>query len=112
MATELVTIALTLNAQTGTAYTLQASDNNKVVTLTNAAAITLTLPNSLSAGFNCIIVQGGAGQVTVTAAAGATRNNRQGHTKLAGQHASGSVLVTANSNGTSAVYNFSGDTAA
>ena len=79
------------NNQTGTTYTLVAADNGKVVTLSNASAITLTVPTSLPAGFNCSIVQLGAGQVTV-AASGTTVNNRQSFTKLAGQFASATIL--------------------
>jgi hypothetical protein len=37
-------VPASVNAQTGTTYTLQASDNGKVVTFDNAAAITLTVP--------------------------------------------------------------------
>lgn len=73
------------NPQTGTTYTLQASDNGKIVTLSNAAAITLTVPTGLGAGFNCLVVQLGAGQVTFSPS-GTTVNNRQGHTKIAGQY--------------------------
>jgi hypothetical protein len=54
-------ISANLNDQTGTTYTLQSSDNGKVVTLSNDFAITLTVPTGLSAGFNCMIVQKGAG---------------------------------------------------
>ena len=36
-----------INTQTGTAYTLAASDAGKLVTLTNAAAITLTVPGNV-----------------------------------------------------------------
>lgn len=101
-----------LNTQTGTTYTLVAGDNGKVVELGNAAAITLTLPNSLAVGFNCLIRQTGAGQVTVTPAAGANRRNRQSHTKLAGQWAEASLSIRTNAGGTTAEYVFSGDTAA
>src|SRR5215207_6946210 len=51
----------TTNAQTGTTYTLAASDAGKRVKLTNAAAITLTLPNSLPADSAGMVEQGGAG---------------------------------------------------
>lgn len=101
-----------INAQTGTTYTLQASDAGKVVELTNAAAITLTLPNSLPAGFCCSIAQGGAGQVTFSAASGATLRNRQAHTKLAGQWSMASLVVRGNSGGSAAEYVLAGDTAA
>ena len=101
-----------LNTQTGTTYALQASDNGKVVELGNAAAITLTLPNSLPVGFNCLIRQTGAGQVAVTPASGATRRNRQSHTKLAGQWSEAALSIRINSGGAAAEYVFSGDTAA
>lgn len=101
-----------LNLQTGTTYTLQASDSGKIVSLSNAAAVTLTLPNSLAAGFCCTIVQAGAGQVTVSAASGATLRNRQSHTKLAGQWAGGTLHVRANSGGAAAEYVLIGDTSA
>lgn len=75
-----------VNAQTGTTYTLQASDNGKVVTCSNASAITVTVPSGLGAGFNCMVIQKGAGQVTFSPSS-TTVNNRQAHTKTAGQHA-------------------------
>ena len=77
--------AATLNAQTGTSYTLTAADNGKVITLSNSSAITLTVP-SLFPGFNCLIIQLGAGQVTL-ATQSTTISNRNSHTKTAGQHA-------------------------
>ena len=40
-------INLSLNAQTGTTYTLVAADSGKLVTLANASAITLTVPPSV-----------------------------------------------------------------
>lgn len=97
------------NPQTGTTYTLQASDNGKIIELSNASAITLTLPNSLAADFNCLIVQTGAGQVTLSAAGGATLRNRSSFTKTAGQWAMLSMYVTTNAGGSSAVYILGGD---
>lgn len=101
-----------INAQTGTTYTLQASDAGKIVELTNASAIALTVPNSLPVGFCCTLVQGGAGQVTVSAGSGATQRHRQSHTKLAGQWALAAIAVRANSGGSAAEYVLAGDTAA
>lgn len=90
MSWSLVTTAMlaatTVNVQTGTTYTLQASDNNGIVTLNNASPIILTIPTSLGSGFNCLIVQLGVGQVTPTAS-GTTLHNRQSFTKTAGQYA-------------------------
>jgi hypothetical protein len=99
------------NDQTGTSYTLVASDTCKVVTLSNAAAIALTLPNSLPVGFNCTVYQKGAGQVTFTAASQATIRNRLGDSKTAGQYALCGLTVTDNSDGSHAVYALGGDTA-
>jgi hypothetical protein len=93
-----------VNAQTGTTYTLVAGDNGKIITLNNASAITLTVPSTLPTGFNCTIIQLGAGQVTVTAS-GVTIQNRQSHTKLAGQYAM-ATLVEYSAN----VLAFQGDT--
>lgn len=84
----------TINNQTGTAYTLLASDAGKVVVLNNASAITVTVPSGLGAGFNCSFVQKGAGQVTFSASS-TTINNRQSHTKINGQYGVASLLAYA-----------------
>lgn len=73
-----------MNDQTAS-YTLTNSDNGKVITLNSASAVTVTVP-SLSVGFNCMIVQKGAGQVTLSAS-GVTILNRYNFTKTAGQYA-------------------------
>ena len=54
-----------INAQTGTTYTLDAADAGKLVTLANAAAITLTVPGSVfTAGQRVDVLVLGAGMVT------------------------------------------------
>ncbi len=67
-----------LNAQTGTTYTVVAADRRKLVTLTNAAAITVTMPTptslGLAAGASIDFAVLGAGMATFTAGAGATVN--------------------------------------
>jgi len=65
---------LTLNAQTGTTYSLVIGDATyKLVTASNAAAITVTVPPSLFAIGDTINVQQiGAGQVTFAAGSGVT----------------------------------------
>jgi hypothetical protein len=100
-----------LNAQTGTTYTLVAADTGKVVESTNAAAITLTLPATAAVGFCCTVVQGGAGQVTLTPASGATLRNRQSHTRTAGQWAGVTLYVRTNAGGSAAEYVMLGDSA-
>lgn len=95
----------TINDQTGTAYTILASDAGKVITCNNGSAVTVTVPASLGAGFTCSVVQKGAGQVTFVASS-TTINNRQSHTKIAGQHGVATLISTA-----SDVFVLAGDTA-
>lgn len=80
----------TFNAQTGTTYTLVATDAAKLVTLTNAAAITLTVPPNSSVAFpigsQVLLYQGGAGQVTITAGAGVTIRSQGSKLKITGQY--------------------------
>jgi hypothetical protein len=93
-----------INPQTGTTYTLASTDNGKVVTCSNASAITVTVPSSLPVGFACTIIQLGAGQVTLSAS-GVTLNGKNG-LKTSGQHARiGIIEYTTN------VFNVAGDTA-
>ena len=65
---------LTVNAQTGTTYTLVLADAaNKLVQLNNASGITLTLPPSVfSVGQQINVYQRGAGQVTFAQGSGVT----------------------------------------
>lgn len=99
------------NDQSGTSYTLQASDAGKPITLTNGSSITLNLPSSLPKGFSCEIIQGSTGQVTFSPQSGATLQNRQSHNRIAGQYGAARLFVVSNIGGTSAVYNLAGDTA-
>ena len=64
---------LSFNAQTGTTYTLVIGDLGKMVTLSNASGITLTVPPSVFSTGNQINIQAiGAGQVTLAQGAGVT----------------------------------------
>ena len=87
------------NTQTGTSYTLVLTDVAKVVTLDNAAAITLSVPanapTAFPVGSQIIIAQLGAGQVTVSPAGGVTVNCYQGATKLSGQYAAATLINVA-----------------
>lgn len=80
----------TFNAQSGTSYTLALTDSAKLVTLTNAAAITLTVPPNASVAFpigsQVLLYQGGAGQVTITAGAGVTIRSQGTKLKIFGQY--------------------------
>ena len=65
---------LGFNAQTGTTYTLVLADaSNKLVTTSNASAITVTVPPSVFAAGNTIDLQSiGVGLTTFAAGAGVT----------------------------------------
>ena len=64
---------LSFNAQTGTTYTLVASDVAKLVTTSNASAVTVTIPPSTFSAGNQINVQSiGVGLTSFVAGAGVT----------------------------------------
>ena len=87
------TLNLTLNAQTGTTYTIGAVDLNKLVTLNNASAITLTIPNGVfTTGQTVNIQQLGAGQVTI--ANDGTSSYTGTGTKLRAQYSAASIICT------------------
>lgn len=52
-----------INAQTGTTYTLLDTDNGKVITFSNSSNITVTIPADLGAGFHCICMPIGDGDI-------------------------------------------------
>lgn len=67
---------LTINAQTGTDYTLVLGDNSKLITLDNASPIDLNIPTNASVAFavgsQIHLAQTAAGQVTVVPDVGVT----------------------------------------
>lgn len=64
---------LSFNAQTGTTYTLVASDSAKLVTTSNASAVTVTVPPDVFTTGNQINVQSiGVGLTSFAAGAGVT----------------------------------------
>jgi hypothetical protein len=83
------------NAQTGTTYTLVSSDLNKMVTLTNANAITLTVPNGVfTTGQQINLAQLGVGQVEVVSDGTTTINASPGK-KIRAQYAIATLICTA-----------------
>ena len=79
-------VDITISTATGTAYTPAVTDVNKLVQLSNAASITVTVPAAVfSAGQQVNIQQIGAGQVTVQG---------DGTTVLTSTGASGPAPVT------------------
>lgn len=51
--------------ESGTSRTLSATDNGKIIYCTSSSAVTINCAAGLGAGFNCTIIQGGTGKVTV-----------------------------------------------
>lgn len=97
-----------VNAQTGTTYSLVAGDAQKLITLSNASAVTLTIPSNATAalptGTQVTISQYGAGQVTVVGASspspvtivsvGATASSP----KLRAQYSTATLIQTSTDN--------------
>jgi hypothetical protein len=87
------------NAQSGTTYTLALTDVAKVVSLTNAAAITLTVPENSSVAFpvgtQILLYQGGAGQVTISPAGAVNVRSQGTKLKLYAQYAVAGLLKVA-----------------
>jgi hypothetical protein len=75
-------------------YPLTAADNGKVIQSTSASALTITIPSGLPVGFNCTVVQMGAGQITFSG----TYLNRGNFTKTASQYAIVSILHMGSNN--------------
>lgn len=91
-------IPQTINAQTGTTYTLVLADAGALITLSNVSAITLTVPLNSSVAFavgtHIDMVQTGAGQVTVAGAGGVTVNSTP-TLKFRAQYSGASLVKTA-----------------
>jgi hypothetical protein len=84
---------LIINAQTGTTYTLASTDVAKLVTLSNASAITVTIPSGVfTTGATINIQQIGAGQVTI--ANDGTSSFTGTGTKLRTQYSAASIICT------------------
>lgn len=89
---------LNFNAQTGTTYTLVVGDLNKLVTCSNASAITVTVPPSVFSSGNQIHVQQiGAGQVTFSQGSGVTITSTGATAsapKLRAQYSAATIICT------------------
>jgi hypothetical protein len=96
--------SLTIADNANTAITLSDADNNRVVRCTASSAVTVTVPSTLAAGFSCMVIQAGTGQVTFVAGSGATLNSFGNLLKTAGQHAPASLMRVG-----AGVYNLSGN---
>jgi hypothetical protein len=94
-----------INAQTGTTYTTVLADNGKLVTQTNASAITTTIPPNSSVaypvGAQINVTQFGAGQVTFAQGVGVTivsTGATASAPKLRAQYSTATAIQTATDN--------------
>lgn len=87
------------NAQTGTTYTLVIGDKDDIVTLNNAAAVTVTIPASVFSANDIVNLQQiGAGQVTIQGASGTTITSTGATStapKLRARYSAASVICSA-----------------
>lgn len=91
-------ITYSINAQTGTTYTLVLTDQSKLVTLTNASAIAVTIPTNASVAFpvwtQIDFSQDWAWKVTFSGA-GVTINSLSSLKSIGGQYVGATLVKTA-----------------
>jgi len=92
----LKTYALNIVQYTGATTTLSLSDAGKLLKLDRATAMDLQIPLNGAVAFpigtQILMMQHGAGQVTVTHSVGVTLRSSGGKTKLAAQYAMASLI--------------------
>jgi hypothetical protein len=95
----------------GANYNFVNADTGQVIRFTNAGGCAALLHKAAPVGWMITGYQGGSNQVVFTVESGATIQNRQSHTKTAGQFAMVSIVCVQNTGGSAAVFALSGDTA-
>lgn len=93
----------------GTTFTLSAKNCNTIVESTGGSAATVTVSPNLPQYCQINVLQGGAGQVTIAAASGASIQSVYSYTQTYGQGAKLSLYVDTNVAGTAAHVWISGD---
>ena len=87
----------TIRTVAGTTDTILAADNGIVVEYTSATAVAVTLPQqsttTLPKGFQCLIAQRGAGQVTIAKEGTDVIESKDGNVKLTGQYSAATVIL-------------------
>jgi hypothetical protein len=79
----------------GTSKTLAATDNGKVVRTTGGAGTTITIPNTLTIGFNLMVVRDGTGEVQFVTSGGMNLRHPDNHTRARLRYSAISLLVVA-----------------
>lgn len=85
------------NTQTGTSYSLQASDSGKVVLFTNSSAVTFDIPAlgivpTVGGIMQVDILQFGTGKVTLVPALGVSITSKASYKSTGGQYSASTLL--------------------
>lgn len=88
-----------INAQTGTTYTFVLADAGKLVTSSNAASVTFTVPPNTDVAFpvgtRIDVLSIGAGLTTLAQGSGVTISSKDSNKKLSAQGSAASLIKTA-----------------
>ncbi len=98
-----------VNTQSGTAYTLAATDCGGTIITTSSSPVSITTLNSLSVGCSVAIEQAGTGQVTILPGTGTTQNSASSYSKTRVQYSVIGLFVDTNGSGTTAHFVLTGD---
>lgn len=79
-------------------YTISLGESSAVLTFNSSVPVTLTIPTGLPIGYNISVYQIGAGQVTITGAAGVTVRNRLAIYRTAGLDSGVGIVCTSTNN--------------
>jgi hypothetical protein len=89
-------VTRTINAQSGTTYTLALTDAGNACEFTNASAVTVTVPPNSSVAFpvgtQIDVMAGGAGKVTFAQGSGVTIKSVSSFKSLSAQEAGGTLI--------------------
>lgn len=99
----------TVTEGTDAAFAPTVAMNATIRILSHATGVAVTLPNNLPKGFTMGMIQGGEGQLTFAAAAGASMRHVDDATKSRKIDAYVSLLVSKNVDGQSAEWRLLGD---
>lgn len=84
------------NTQTGTSYTLAASDSGRVILTTNSSAVTITIPPNSSVAYPLLtqidFLQYGAGKLTLAQGLGVTIQSNLNFKSILGQFQTATLL--------------------
>lgn len=85
----------TVVTESGTSRSLSDADSGKIIDFTSGSAVTVTAPTTLSPGFNCRLIQSGAGLVTVQGDGTMVVNTESAALTLDAQHGAAELVVVA-----------------